>query len=267
MLIAVTNQCAMGCRHCMQHSKPGLKDTHMTLETFRRALEYTAAAERLIPEYRWVLLTGGEATEHPHLLEFIDAVFEAGRIPILLTNGQRLGEDLPFREEVLKRFRGRTGAGIQRVHDPRFYPKPIVKFEDPAVLDIEAVSKMIPLGRYEAPRNRRPEDPPLRRGPSSFNLRSVTISIGFLRAIREIRLNAMAGNSGNCTPSIDWEGNVRAGETLSCEVIGNVYRQTSDFSEEYDTIRRGRCGRCGLLDTLSDRERYAIRMPRQPVTT
>ena len=69
MLVKATNKCSLGCTHCLEDStKLG---EHMEWTTFERTLEATARMERLValsglPVF--VLLSGGEATEHPEIV-------------------------------------------------------------------------------------------------------------------------------------------------------------------------------------------------------
>ncbi len=57
LIINVTNQCAMFCRHCQRRRLIGEEDQHSTLEKLTAALDYI----RSNPEIRDVLLTGGDA--------------------------------------------------------------------------------------------------------------------------------------------------------------------------------------------------------------
>ncbi|MEQ8235552.1 MAG: KamA family radical SAM protein [Syntrophomonadaceae bacterium] len=57
MIINVTNQCAMYCRHCQRRRNIGEIDRHACLDDINSALEYVANN----PEIRDVLVTGGDA--------------------------------------------------------------------------------------------------------------------------------------------------------------------------------------------------------------
>jgi len=57
LIINVTNQCAMFCRHCQRRRNIGEIDQHASREDIRAALHYVAAN----PEIRDVLITGGDA--------------------------------------------------------------------------------------------------------------------------------------------------------------------------------------------------------------
>jgi len=57
MIINVTNQCAMYCRHCQRRRNIGEIDHHACLQDIEKALDYVARNE----EIRDVLITGGDA--------------------------------------------------------------------------------------------------------------------------------------------------------------------------------------------------------------
>lgn len=57
MIINVTNQCAMYCRHCQRRRNIGENDRHACLKDIASALDYVAGN----PEIRDVLITGGDA--------------------------------------------------------------------------------------------------------------------------------------------------------------------------------------------------------------
>ncbi|MEN6325610.1 MAG: glutamate 2,3-aminomutase [Syntrophomonas sp.] len=57
MIINVTNQCAMYCRHCQRRRNIGENDQHACLQDIAQAIEYVAKNK----EIRDVLITGGDA--------------------------------------------------------------------------------------------------------------------------------------------------------------------------------------------------------------
>ncbi|MBM7854488.1 lysine 2,3-aminomutase [Desulfohalotomaculum tongense] len=57
LIINVTNQCAMYCRHCQRRRNIGEVDTHKPKQVLEEALDYIRAN----PEIRDVLVTGGDA--------------------------------------------------------------------------------------------------------------------------------------------------------------------------------------------------------------
>ena len=57
VLLLVTDQCAMYCRHCTRRRKVGENDAHINIEQVDKAIEYIAKT----PQVRDVLLSGGDA--------------------------------------------------------------------------------------------------------------------------------------------------------------------------------------------------------------
>lgn len=118
MLVKITNFCTAGCNHCMENSTPA--GEHMTRETFRAALALTDRLEgdawrQGIP--RRILISGGEATEHPDVEWFLETVISGGYDVILITNGMWL-DDPPLRAKILRSEWKRLM--VQVTNDPRF---------------------------------------------------------------------------------------------------------------------------------------------------
>ena len=57
LIINVTNECAMYCRHCQRRRNIGLDDNHTSRDHLSESIEYV----RNNPEIRDVLVTGGDA--------------------------------------------------------------------------------------------------------------------------------------------------------------------------------------------------------------
>ena len=220
MLVKITNCCRMGCSHCMDDAKPDGK--HMSKETFSKALD-------LCKLDGVAMITGGEPTEHPDLLEFIRMAKARGLLPVLMSNGMFV--ELPvlttklLEEDIL----------IQVTNDAQYYPKQVKKIEHERVTYIDKLSCLTPLGRAKG------MEPSGRIGPPCFNLRNL------LTATRDFEESIKALRSFNkfCTPSVDAEGNVRAGESTECFVLGTVW-------DSFDRLTQGAlehsCQRCGLTN-------------------
>lgn len=250
MLIKVTNYCSMGCSHCMEDSTVAGK--HMTDDTFEKALEQTIRLEHQAwsagaPPF--VLLSGGEPTEHPNILHFIKRVFDERMYPMLITNGSWLSNK-ELRESILKPEW--EDLFIQVTNDKRFYPKQIEEISDPRISYVDSLTMMLPLGRYKG----KTSDLPTRKGPSSFNLRSATIQFKDIRkAIALLRIKSALGSSGQCIPNITSDGDIMAGETRNCFKIGTVH---STHEELTKALIEMRCNKCGLEDNLTPAQKRAI---------
>ena len=256
MLIKITNYCSMGCSHCCENST--VAGEHMTRETFTAALALTerlegAAWRSGIP--RRILISGGEATEHPDVEWFLETVISRGFDVILITNGMWL--DDPLRAKILRPEWKRLM--VQVTNDPRFYPKQPTNIptDDPRVVFVPTLTILVPLGRMKPARAHSGQDGvPVRKGPTSFNLRSLTRSLGDVReALTMLRARAALGMAGNCSPSISSDGTIVAGETSNCFPIGDVHSTADEITRALGEMQ---CNKCGLVDNLSQAEKLAI---------
>lgn len=262
MLIKVTNKCSMGCNHCMEDSTPR-EGQHMTRATFELALDATERMEALVARAGlpvFALLSGGECTEHPDVVWMVGETLRRGFHVVLVTNGLWL-DDPELRAALLRPEWRSPRYSIQVTNDPRFYPwaPSDVPAADDRVVFVGQLNHLIALGRAA----KRPDVMgllPEKGAPGSFNFRSFVRSTGSLEeAILRMRVMALAGRSGWCSPNIDSEGIVRAGETRSCWPVGDV--TSPDFSParvRAATLAMGTCDRCGLEGKLDQAHRRAI---------
>lgn len=254
MLIKITNFCSMGCSHCMENST--VAGQHMTRETFLAALGLTERLEGLawqrgIPKL--LLISGGEATEHPDIEWFLETALAAGYQRFLITNGMWL-DNPELRGKILRP--DWTDLMVQVTNDPRFYPSApkAVPTDDPRVVFVPSLTVLVTLGRLK--RSRLPATPPIRKGPTSFNFRSLTRSFRDVReAIFMLRARAAMGLSGHCSPSISSDGSIVAGETSNCFSVGGVHSSAEEITRALLAMQ---CNRCGLVDNLSQKEKLAI---------
>jgi len=254
VLLKITNACGMGCSHCMEGSTPAGK--HMTREIFLAALALTERLEGLawsrgIP--RRLLISGGEATEHPDVVEYLTTARDRGFQIILITNGMWL-DDPDLRAKILRPEW--PDLLVQVTNDPRFYPtapKSIPR-DDPRVVFVPSLTHLIPIGRLKP--SRAPASLPLRKSPTSFNLRSLTRSFHDVReALVILRARATVGMSGNCSPSISSDGTIVAGESSNCFAIGDVHSTADQITH---ALVHMTCNKCSLVDGLSQEQKRAI---------
>lgn len=226
--------------------------SHMDRATFNAALKFTLDLEALARTagYNLVLISGGECTEHPDIIEFIQQVYEHGLRPMLLTNGLWLAD--PELKEAILSFRDLM---IQVTHDPRFYPRTPPRIADPRITYVDSLTHMIPLGRFAGKSH---SDLPTKKAPASFNFRSLVHHYGDVRpAILRMRMNTLTGGmSGHCTPSISYDGSFTTGETRLCHKAGDVFSSADTITR--NVLRMGTCNRCGLEDNLDPAHRAAI---------
>lgn len=252
MLIKVTARCSAGCSHCMEEATP--QDEHMSWETFLQALALTESLE----SRAWasgcpaiVLLSGGECTEHPELVRFVQAALRRGFRPVLLTNGLRLAD-----EKLQRALLESERVLVQVTCDTRFYRQMPTKIAHPRVEYCAQITRITPLGRAAAS-NFDAKGVAATRAPLCFNFRSaVRHWTSIERAIETLRRQYVLGRGyGQCTPSIAPNGDVCAGESRFCHRIGTVRSSPAELTRKTLEIR---CNRCGLVDKLGPDHRQAI---------
>lgn len=256
MLIKITNQCSLKCSHCLEGSLPDTGQ-HMAWSTFQAALACTERVESLarqVTGYNLLLLSGGECTENPLILDMIDAALKRGFQPVLLSNGLWLSDPL-LSSAILKR-----PVMVQVTNDPRFYPKAPLRVDHPKIVYIDALSQYIKLGRG-VKLSPTTTDLPAKRYPGSFNLRSFTHTFGDLRiALAEHRKRALTGFAGgHCTPTISWDGAFVVGESRFCSQVGTVESSPEELT--WGILGMGSCNRCGLETNLNADQKAAIGVP------
>lgn len=252
MLIKITNFCSMGCSHCMENST--VAGEHMTWETFEKALDLTERLERLAWDAlapKRVLLSGGECTEHPEFVRMLEEVVIRGWEPTVITNGSWLANE--EMKKAILRPEWET-LYVQVTNDPRFYPKALpAKVMDPRIGYYHDLSKLLPLGRAA---RRKAADIEAQKYPSSFNLRSLTRTHRSIEmAIAQMRLRAVMGFSGHCSPSISSDGQIVAGESNECFSIGTVDSTGPELTKALINMT---CNKCGLVPNLSLEQKRAI---------
>ncbi len=229
----------------------------MTWETFEAALAFTHRVEGLARQatgYNLLLLSGGECTEHPRIVEIIDRVIREGFQPVLVTNGMWLN-DPALAPEILSRK-----LLVQITNDSRFYPKASPRVNRPNVVYVDSLTAYIRQGRGEKFDFSR-TSLPARKYPGSFNLRS------FVHAFRDIRLalvqhrqRALTSLSGgHCTPTISYNGEFIVGESRFCASAGTVHSTPEEITA--NILNMGACNRCGLESNLDARQKAAIGVP------
>lgn len=238
MLVRITEKCRMGCSHCLANATP--EGRHMNESTFRDALYTAIRYGRGI-----IMISGGEPTEHPQFLEYVRYARLNRAYVIILSNGMFLADPVK-REEIFA-----LECPIQITNDPRYYPSRIPHYDHPLISYERELRTLVPLGRA------RGMNPIGRKGPSCFNLRSLVrrlVSDGASEAFG-MAIDYLRTMGKLCTPSINVDGTVVAGETPECCQIGTV---TSTENEFISNILSMKCNRCTLENGLTDPQRAAI---------
>jgi len=224
MLIKITDQCQMGCTHCLEDANP--VGTFMSLDTFKKALEFTKRNDM-----SFIMISGGEPFEHPQLEEFVSIATKVVKV-MILSNG------LFINNEGLDRV-NRMGVNIQITNDDRFYPLPVEDPKHPLITFVDRIQLVSPHGR--AKKNALESS---RMSPGCFNLRSIARgnSSTLRGAIATLRMYFKM-----CTPSITAKGDVVAGESRFCFKIGSLDDSDSTL---FHNLANMKCNTCGLTQKL-----------------
>jgi organic radical activating enzyme len=236
MLIRITNNCDMGCTHCLIEATPD--GEHMAEETFDQVVKFLIDLN--LPQ-RLAMLSGGEPTKHPDLLPMIDMLHFHNYYVTVLSNGEFLHTNPVLAAEVLE-----AADLIQVTNDARFYPRHVPDYPHPKVYFERHIQALSPFGRAKEA-----EMPVERQAPSCFNLRSVTRATGtfqaglmYLRQLHKL-----------CTPSINPDGSISAGEARGCTKIGTVFDSLETITKN---VRNMTCAKCGLVNRLDQKLKRAI---------
>lgn len=211
----------------------------MTKETF-----VTALAKFRELRDQMLLVSGGEPTDHPDVVDFLEYAQREGYPVLLLSNGMWL-TDPAFDDAKRQRILDLVMC-VQVTNDPRYYPRRIEQVQHPKIAYETHIRQLSPFGRAKTNGLAT-----TRQSPLCFNLRSFARSYKSLT--QAIIMQRMRGSF--CTPSININGDILAGESTSCCPIGNV----TDSVETLDAGIIGlKCNKCGLVDGLSLQHRQAI---------
>jgi hypothetical protein len=229
---------------------------HMPFDTFMKALDFTERAEceaikAKIPVM--IMISGGECTDHPRIVEMVEQVVKRGWILTLLTHGLWL-DNVELRESLLQK--DWKHVLVQVTNDERYYPRKPPRFEHPRVHYVSKLQILSTLGRAaETKFDPKGLDP--RIAPSSFNFRSIVHSTRSVpTAILALRIRGCLGKSGFCVPSVSHDGTVVAGESRFCYPIGTVDSTNDELTQA--VLNMGSCNRCGQEAGLRPEHKQAI---------
>ena len=229
MLVRITDYCTMGCTHCMVNA--GESGGHMDMEMFKWAFDFSVFFDM------YLFLSGGEPTSHPQFIDMLEFIRNA-KIPffkvLILSNGMFL-EDKKYTDKILG-----FGYQVQISNDSRFYPKRVKEVKHPLLTYVNRITQVAPFGR--AIENKIDID---QRFPGCFNLRSFAQKFD---SFREVIFDLRYPAGKFCTPSINTDGSISAGETPFCSLIGTV---NSTGDELLNNIRSMSCNSCGLDKNLT----------------
>jgi hypothetical protein len=223
LLLKITNKCKMNCSHCGENSN--INGEHMTNETFENALKFIKRTKTMV-----VIITGGEPTEHPNFIEMVSEIQKNTKIAILCSNGMFLEN-----EEITNKIK-KLKVNVQITNDSRYYPSRIKKINIDNFKYEDTLRSISPFGRAIV--NSIPSTTTV---PCCFNFVTNYIRSGSL----EQTLYGLTVAGKFCTPSINVDGTILAGEFNPCYSFGYV---TDDNTTLYNNICKFNCNKCNLFN-------------------
>ena len=237
MLLKITNCCHMECKHCCESSDKNGK--HMTGKVFQDTILFI---NELVYKPRFLLISGGEPTEHPYFFEMMVQLKEKFDGMLLITSNGMFLEN----QELTKKIIG-LNIKVQITNDIRYYPKRIKKVDHENFLYVDKLIKLAPFGR--ALSNNLKCD---RTSPYCFNARNIhsqVKSFSNIIKVQEEQLHKF------CTPMIDINGAISLSEMSSCYKIGTIYDTGKVLSKNIENMK---CNKCKLFDNLSKIHRNIV---------
>lgn len=209
----------------------------MSMQTFLKSKIFI---ERTYLNFKVAMVSGGEPTDNPLLLDFIQLL--QGWHIIILSNGLFLSKNTNLAQKLLE-----SNITLQIYNDPQYYPTKVTPFNHPKIVFCNKINLMSPFGR--AIKN---GFKTTRQSPLCFNLRSCAHTLkNFSEAVLNLRLSGKM-----CSPSIDIHGNILAGESRFCHKIGTVESPEKELLENLLTMQ---CNKCGLENNLHPMLKNIIR--------
>lgn len=244
MMIKITEQCSMGCSHCMNNATPNGK--HMDPKTFRRAIAFQK-------KYGgpFVIITGGEPTNHPRFIDYL--LYAANELSGCYITVTTNGIWMLSHASVIKEIWEKYGSHImfQVTNDERYYPTPLLShsvFELENVILCDRVEHIYPQGR--ALENGLEWNS---KASKCFNVRAITHQVNF-KDLRTI-IGMLAVKGKFCTPHISIDGHIKLGESDLCPNCSHIDKTNNEI---IDDIMNFRCNGCNHINSQLPKEYLEI---------
>jgi len=239
MVIELTLKCYENCTHCMVNANENGHE--MNLKTLKETVNFM----RKIKPYL-LQLSGGEISLHSQYRFFIEYFVKAlPEVKFVLESNGSWFEDQKHIDNFKALCRFQNVYALQIRTDERYYPnyrriwqnKAQIEAVHPKISVFEGAIELIPLGRAK---NLISENP--NKSPQCANLILLNRQKKF-KSFSEF-IEMMQENGKFCTPSIDIDGFIHAGETPTCIKIGHVTDNLNVLMASIQGLDF--CGRCNL---------------------
>lgn len=247
MLFQITNKCSMGCPHCMDDSNPygGM----MASETFAKALAFAKDNGEL-----HILISGGEPTEHPNLVDFCEEINNTHIRFSIASNGMWLG-NYRLEGDIDKISKLKNFVGGQIYSNPKWYrlhKEVCFRFEESKErwmglkwnLDTHDIRAMSDIGRARNDERARAET---YASPYHNMCLTSCVTAAQVSSLPDF-FHLMLMQHRFCTPMIDYKGDIHMSESCLCPSIGcNV--NIHSYEQIWGAMKIFRpCGGCTPCD-------------------
>jgi hypothetical protein len=230
MLILITTRCHEGCSHCMHDASPNgydmSEDTHDAILFF-----LDSVGPKLIQ------ISGGEPTLHPNFLHFVEKTAKYSPYLIIESNGS-------FMLDQDRRIQVQHALRISNVHlqvrtHRLYYPNYKRTMRSTKLRKLPKTHvyhdaiRILPIGRATRMKSER-------KYPACVNTFLVHYQYPALSIAQVAKV--LQGNGRFCSPMIDPNGMLHAGESIFCTDLGHV-------SKPKNLSDTAPCGKCGLCFT------------------
>lgn len=265
MTIRITNKCNLYCTHCMQESGPK-ENEFMSLETFENTLEFINSTTTKV-----INISGGEATLHPQILDFLKLALKYNKAIVLLTNGTYLIDNPELRHNIFCLMVKHKNLMIQVTNVKNIYNmyitktefinalKPLLiykKVKDRVAFVNQFENGIVPIGRALDNISKFTTEQLRTESKASrcFNLYN-TLQVFHGDLIKTISYVKDNSKTSLCIPLIKENGDMIFGEYGNiCSVVWNV----NNIKRENPTILLDHLeGPCGACYVSKDQERNA----------
>lgn len=230
MLILITTRCHEGCAHCMHDARPDGID--MSGDTLTDIIKFLKTICPML-----IQISGGEPTLHPQFKDFTTRIAKSFKPAIVFveSNGSFISD--PQRKQQVLEVLQLPNVKMQVRTHPQYYPnyeQTISNMELRMLHKSQVFNdciRIFPIGRAA-------------NMPAGIKYRTCVNT--YLLAAQKPHLRVaqlvpiLQANMRFCSPMIDPNGFIHAGESIFCTSLGHV-------SSPKMVLETTPCGKCGLL--------------------
>jgi MoaA/NifB/PqqE/SkfB family radical SAM enzyme len=219
---------------------------HMSDKVFEQSLKFIRDINPMV-----ILVSGGEPTEHTQFIEYMNRLIEVmsykntgsvydevlnlcgSKNRIIITSNGMFAENEKLTQQIID-----LGVTVQITHDDRYYKLPIKHVKHDNFVYVDMIGELYPGGRAR--------NCGVVTSPKCFNIRNL---ISNEKYSLKNAIKTMESHFKFCNPMISPDGNIRIGECIDCEPVGNVFNSldciTKNISEYFS------CNNCCMYDHLN----------------